>query len=97
MADGDFVVKEAGRSSMDFETELQYFEEHRSTWIEHYEGKFALVKGKDLQGVYDTAEAAYQAGVELWGNVSFLIKQILPEDPIEQVPALMYGLLNAHT
>jgi len=78
------------------ETELRFFESHRLEWVDHHLGKFALVKGERLQGVYDTNQAAYEAGVELWGNVAFLIKQILPEDPIEQAPALVYGLLNAH-
>lgn len=82
---------------MVLEKELDYFDRHRSEWIEHHRGKFALLRDQDLEGTYDTAEAAYEAGIKLWGNVPFLIKQILLEDPIEQAPALMYGLLHAHS
>lgn len=82
---------------MVLETELEYFEQHREEWVKHHVGKFALVRMDNLHDVYDTPEAAYEAGVELWGNVPFLIKQILPEDPIEQAPALVYGLLHAHS
>ena len=82
---------------MALEKELDYFERHRLEWLEHQGGKFALIRGEKLDGIYDTAEAAYEAGIRLWGNVPFLIKQILREDPIEQSPALMYGLLHAHS
>ena len=77
------------------ERELEHFEAHRAEWLVHHEGKFALIRGDQLQGVYDTADAAYEAGVDQWGNVPFLVKQILPEDLVEQSPALVYGLLHA--
>jgi hypothetical protein len=76
--------------------ELEFFEEHRAAWNEHYRGKFVLVKGRELFGVFDTCEAAFEAGAASWGNVPFLIKEVLPQDRIEQIPALVYGLLNAH-
>ena len=82
---------------MALETELKYFEAHRAEWVEHHDGKFALIKGEHLQGVFDTDEAAFEAGVETWGNVPFLIKEIRGEDRIEQAPALVCGLLHAHT
>ena len=87
--------REAKRVSL--KTELTYFEQHRAEWLEHYAGKFALIRGTQVGGMYDSLEGAYTAGVGLWGNVPFLIKQILREDLIEESPALMYGLLNAHT
>jgi hypothetical protein len=81
---------------MSLETELAFFEAHRVEWIEHHEGKFALIRHEVLHGVCDTYEAAYAAGVQEWGNVPFLVKQILREDLVEESPALVYGLLNAH-
>ena len=78
------------------ETELAYFEAHRSEWLQHHEGKFALIRGENLAGVFDSWENAYESGVRKWGNVAFLVKQILPRDPVETVPALTYGLINAH-
>jgi len=81
---------------MALETEIKYFEAHRAEWLKHHAGKFALVRGEDLVGVYDTSDAAYEEGVERWGNVAFLVKQILSVDPIEQMPAFVYGLLNAN-
>ncbi len=57
---------------MTLETKQRYFEEHRAESIQHHEGKFALVRNEALRGVYDTNEAAYEAGVEICGNVPIL-------------------------
>lgn len=82
---------------MSLEREHEYFEEHRTEWVKHHLGKFALIRGDELQGTFDTADSAYGAGIHAWGNVPFLIKQILTEDRVEQSPSLMYGLLHAHS
>jgi hypothetical protein len=80
---------------MQLQKELQMFDSKRGEWLAHHQGKFALVRGQEAAGFYDTAESAYAEGVQRWGNVPFLIKQVLLEDPIEHVPALVYGLINA--
>lgn len=77
------------------EVELQYFESHKNEWLEHHEGKFALVVGQELLGVFDSREDAYKAGIELRGNVPMLIKQISRREPTETVPALTLGLIGA--
>ena len=58
-------------------------------------GKFAVFRGNEFLGTYDTMVAAYEAGISKWGNVEFLIKPILKEEKPEQFPALYLGLLNA--
>ncbi len=82
---------------MALEAELKQFEEKRVEWLAHYEGKFVLIFEQEVAGFYDSAEAAYEEGVRRWGNVSFLIKQVLPSDPVEHIPALVYGLIDAGT
>jgi len=82
--------------SMALEKEIQFFEQHRSEWITHYEGKFALVVCVELVGTFDTSEAAYEVGVERFGNVPMLIKQIVREDSVACIPALTLGLICAH-
>lgn len=64
------------------ETEVAYFERHRKEWLKHHEGKFALIRGEFLESTYDSEGNAYEAGVALWGNVPFLIKEILPVDRV---------------
>ena len=64
------------------ETEVAYFEQHREEWLKVHLGKFALIRGEQLESVYDSDGNAYEAGAALWGNVPFLIKEILPVDRV---------------
>ena len=75
--------------------ELAYFDKHRSNFLKKAEGKFVLIKGKKDHGFYDSAESAYKAGVELFDLKPFLIKEVLPEDEIHEIPAHYLGLINA--
>jgi hypothetical protein len=76
--------------------EMKYFEEHRNELLERAAGKFALIKGSECLGTFDTDQNAYQEGMRLFGNTAFLIHEILPEDPIQEIPALCLGLVHAH-
>jgi hypothetical protein len=76
-------------------TELEYFEERRRAWLATLEGQFALIRGPELIGTYSTFSEAYTAGVERFGNVPMLIRQIVAEDPEHQAPALQHGLIQA--
>jgi hypothetical protein len=80
---------------MVLDKEREYFEAHRKEWLKEHAGKFALIKGEQLLGVFDSAEAALEAGAERLGHEPFLIKPILASDPVEHAPALVYGLMNA--
>lgn len=80
---------------MELQAEQAYFEQIRSRLLAEHEGKFALIKGSELVGTYDTAENAYVAGVGKFGNVPFLVKQIDREDKPVHLPAMTLGLLGA--
>lgn len=75
--------------------ELAYYNQHKAELLSKYEFKFVLIRGSQLIGSYDTAEAAYKEGLNRFGNSPFLIKQVLKEDRIEHVPALSLGIINA--
>lgn len=75
--------------------EIAAYESRRAELLRHHAGKFVLIKGDELVGAYDTQEAAYGAGVERFGNQPMLIRQVLPEDQVEFLPALMHGVLVA--
>jgi hypothetical protein len=79
-----------------FANELKAFEDRKAELLRIAEGKFALFKGNNFEGVFDTPLAAYEAGLAKWGNVPFFVKQVLMEESVQQVPALYSGLLNAH-
>lgn len=79
------------------EVELRYFDAKKGEWIgQSHSGHFALVKGEELHGTFSTFQQAFEAGVQLFGRDSFLVKQILDEEPLAIYPALQMGLVNAH-
>lgn len=81
---------------MALETESTFYETISSQLLEHNKGKFALVVGNELLGIFDRPDTAYARGIELRGNVPMLIKPITDEQKIESIPAMVLGLINAH-
>ncbi|MGD0089132.1 MAG: hypothetical protein ABSE73_04370 [Planctomycetota bacterium] len=78
-----------------FADEKKAFEEKKAELLKLCEGKFAAFKGAELIGIYDTAEAAYEAALAKFGNTPFFIKQVLREEPVEWIPAFHHGLIHA--
>ena len=77
--------------------EIAFFEEKRAEWLAHYAGQFALVKGRGLLGTFSTQAEAIQAGLSRLGNVPFLVRQVLPSEAVLVSPALVLGLIHAHS
>lgn len=75
--------------------ELAYFNERLAHLLKEHPGKFALVKGRQLVGTFDSADNAYVAGVEKFGVVPFLVREITESDRELRAPALCLGLLSA--
>lgn len=61
-----------------FETEQGIFCEHLDEWLVQDIGRFALIKGTEVRGLYDTQNDAITVGYETYGNVPFLAKEIAP-------------------
>lgn len=74
--------------------ELAFFEGHREQLLKEHLGKFALIKGAELIGTFDTDENAYTEGVGKFGIEPFLIHRIEEKDPIAEFPALTFGLVR---
>lgn len=75
--------------------ERQYLDEHISSWLGTCPGKFVLIKGNELSGVYDTQEEALSEGARRFGRSSFLVRRVEPTAPDIHIPALTLGLLSA--
>jgi len=60
-------------------------------------GKFALIRGEDLVGLYDTQEAALSAGTERFGLTALFIRKVGDEVMVVSAPALSLGILRAHS
>jgi hypothetical protein len=68
------------------ETELKTYEQERDRLLDAYEGKFVLIYGDQVFGAYDTEMDAITLGYQKFGNVPFLVKQVLRvETPLEFV------------
>ena len=78
-----------------FTDELSAYEKRKTELLLLCEGKFAVFRGGEFLGVYDSPQAAYDAGLVKWGNVSFLIKPVVREEIMEKIPALFLGVLHA--
>jgi len=81
---------------MVLEAEVKFFESIKAELLQHSEGKYALIIGEELLGVFDNPGEAYKVGIERRGNVPMLIKQIVKKDASERVPAMALGILHAH-
>jgi hypothetical protein len=78
-----------------FEEEMKYYNEHRAELLSKYELKYLLIKGSVVAGGFDNSEEAYRDGLRRFGNTSFLIKLVLREEQVQQIPALRLGILHA--
>jgi len=77
------------------DSEVRYFEEHCAEWARYHCGKFALVKGDNLVGVFDTREAALAEGVRRFGLTPFLVRSVSKSTEDIHIPALALGVLRA--
>lgn len=59
------------------EVELKTYEAHRDELLGSNSGKFVLIKGEQVVSVFDTEVDAIRAGYERFGNVPFLVKQVM--------------------
>ena len=58
-------------------TEIQTYEQQRENLLGTSEGKFVLIHGTQVVGIFDSKMDAIAAGYQQFGNVPFLVKQIL--------------------
>jgi hypothetical protein len=57
--------------------EIKTYEQHRDTLLGTSEGKFVLIRGNQVGGIFDSKMDAIAAGYQQFGNVPFLVKQIV--------------------
>ena len=63
------------------DSELRVYEQNRDQLLESAEGKFVLIHCDQVVGIYDSKMDAIAAGYQQFGNVPFLVKQILKVEP----------------
>jgi hypothetical protein len=82
----------AGSDMLD--EEISFFDESLDDWLKQNAGMIALVKGKELIGVYNTEDEALVEGARRYQLQSFLIRRIVREQPSISAPALTLGILK---
>jgi hypothetical protein len=77
------------------EQERVFFKNRQADWEKLYPGKFVLVQGQELIGVFDTAENAVSEGIRRFGLNPFLVRNVLEKEEELRIPALMFDLVHA--
>jgi len=80
---------------MALEKELALFAKMKPELLKSYDGKFALIRGEEFLGAYDSAENAYAEGVRRFGRETFLVKKVVAEEDVYRNQALSLGLMHA--
>lgn len=67
-------------ATIELQQELSYFEHSRLALLSQAPGKYALIKGSELVGTFDSESEAVGAGYRRFGNEPFLVKHIVEAD-----------------
>ena len=62
------------------EKEFRYFREHQKDLMQRYSGRFVVIKGEEVIGVYENEMQAYAETKKVHEPGTFLIQQCLPDD-----------------
>ncbi len=77
---------------MPLEIETQTYEQHREELLGTAQGKFALIHETEVAGVYDSKSDAIREGYRRFGNVPFLVKQVLAIDVPQNFVSQLLGV-----
>ena len=72
-------------------TELETYGAQKNELIGKSKGKFALVKDDHVIGVFDTKIDAIRQGYDRFGNVPFLVKQIVEVETPQNFTSNLWG------
>lgn len=60
------------------EREFKYYLDNQKQLVDKYNGKFLLIVGEEIQGVFDSKLDAYNIGKENFKEGTFLIQRCSP-------------------
>ncbi len=73
------------------DTELKTYEQNRDQLLGTAEGKFVVIHNSQVIGLYDSKMDAIVVGYQQFGNVPFLVKQVVK---VETSPTFMSSQLG---
>jgi len=72
--------------------ELETYQANKTDLIGKSKGKFVLVKDDEIIDVFDTKVDAIRQGYERFGNVPFLVKQVLEVETPQNFISNLLGI-----
>jgi hypothetical protein len=72
--------------------ELETYEAQKTELIANSRGKYALIKDDKVIDVFDTKSDAIRQGYERFGNVPFLVKQIVEVETPQNFTSNLLGI-----
>ena len=76
--------------------EIAVYDRERERLEREHRGKFALVRGDELVGTFDTFQAAADEAVRRFGRGPYLICHI-SDEKLGISPAVLYGITHVHS
>lgn len=67
---------------MPLKQELRIYEREKNNLLSEARGKFVLIKGDKVIGIYASQEDALAEGYKQFGNKEFLVKEISEIEPV---------------
>ena len=74
--------------------EIKTYNEKKADLLRDNSGKFVLIKGDKLVGIYDTKNDAIKIGIEKFGNNPFLVKKIMEIDETQNFTSNLIRLIK---
>lgn len=74
------------------DTALKTYDQNRARLIGKQEGKFVLIHEDQVVAIYDSRSDTIAHGYRQFGNVPFLVKQILKVESPEEVISFALGI-----
>lgn len=72
--------------------EKAYYDELKPELLKKHLGKYVVVKGPKLIGIYDDGKTAYLAGRKLLGNVPMLLREVTLKERVYTFPSVFFDL-----
>jgi hypothetical protein len=74
------------------ESEIQTYEKNRERLLGEAEGKFVLIRDDEVVGVFESKADAISQGYRQFGNVPFLVKQIVRIEVPQDYVSNLFGV-----
>ncbi len=74
--------------------ELKAYEAHKAELLETDRGKYVLIKGGEIIGLYDREEEAFSEGYRRFRLTGFMVKQVLEQDKVYTIGGSSFQFLD---